>query len=331
MERSAHRVVAVAFDGMAPFELGIVVEVFGLPRPELDVASWYELTVCSPDPSPLRAVGGIALSADAGVEALEGADTVVVPAWPRIGEPVPPALLAALRQAHARGARVVSICSGAFVLAAAGLLDGRRAATHWRYAAALRRDHPAVEVDETVLYVDDGDVLTSAGSAAGIDLCLHLVRSDHGTAIANQVARRLVVAPHREGGQAQFIDRPVPDAEDDRLQAAMAWALEHLGEPITVARLAARAFMSPRTFTRQFRRAAGQSPMAWLVEQRVRASMSLLETTDQPVEWVGAASGFATAASYRRRFRRVTGVSPSQYRRSFAAGEPRLHAVPPAA
>ena len=312
-----HRVVAVAFDGMAPFELGIVVEVFGLARPELGVP-WYELTVCSPDPSPLRATGGIALVAEHGVEAIEHADTVIVPAWPRQGEPVPRELVDALATAHARGARMVSICSGAFVLAAAGLLDGRRAATHWRYADALRDQHPAIDVDEGVLYVDDGDVLTSAGSAAGIDLCVHIVRSDHGSAIANQVARRLVVAPHREGGQAQFIDRPVADADDDRLQAAMTWALEHLDEPITVARLAARAFMSVRTFTRQFRRATGQSPMAWLIEQRVRASMTLLETTDQPVEWVGDRSGFAAPASYRRHFRRLVGVTPSQYRRSFA-------------
>ena len=317
MAYQPHRVVVVAFDGMAPFELGIVVEVFGLARPELGVP-WYELTVCSPDPSPLRAVGGIALVADHGTEALAVADTVIVPAWPRPGEPVQDDLLAALRGAHARGARVVSICSGAFVLAAAGLLDGRRAATHWRYADALRREHPAVEVDDAVLYVDDGDVLTSAGSAAGIDLCLHIVRGDHGSAIANQVARRLVVSPHRDGGQAQFIDRPVPDADDDRLQAAMAWALEHLGEPVTVSDLAGRAFMSARTFTRQFRRATGSSPMAWLIEQRVRASMTLLETTDQPVEWVGAAAGFAAPASFRRHFRRVAGVSPSRYRRSFA-------------
>ena len=313
-----HRVAAVAFDGMAPFELGIVVEVFGLPRPELDVP-WYALTVCSPDPSPLRTLGGMSMTAEHGVEAVAGADTVIVPAWPRVGEPVPPLLLEALRAAHARGARVVSICSGAFVLAAAGLLDGRRAATHWRYAAALRERHPDVLVDEDVLYVDDGDVLTSAGSAAGIDLCLHIVRSDHGSAIANHVARRLVVAPHRDGGQAQFIDRPVPDADDDRVGAAMAWALEHLHERITLEQLAARAFMSTRTFTRQFRRTAGTTPMAWLLEQRVRASMTLLETTEQPVEWVGAQSGFPAPASYRRHFRRLVGVSPSQYRRTFAA------------
>jgi AraC family transcriptional activator FtrA len=306
---------------MAPFELGVVVEVFGLDRPELGVP-WYELAVCSPAPGPLRTVGGFGIVPGHGLEALTGADTIVVPAWPRVGEDVPEDVVTALRAAHERGARLVSICSGAFVLAAAGVLDGRRAATHWRYAAALRERHPAVDVDEHVLYVDDGDVLTSAGSAAGIDLCLHLVRTDHGSAVANEVARRLVVAPHREGGQAQFIDRPVAPADDDRLAAAMEWALHNLDRPITVGDLAQRSFMSVRTFTRRFGAAAGASPMAWLIEQRVKASMALLETSDQPVEWVGAATGFATPASFRRHFRRVAGVSPSQYRRAFAVTRP---------
>jgi len=242
-----------------------------------------------------------------------------VPAWPRIGEPVPSAVVDALRAAHADGARLVSICSGAFVLAATGLLDGRRAATHWRYAETLQRLHPAVRVDPDILYTDDGDVLTSAGSAAGIDLALHIVRADHGSAIANQVARRLVVAPHREGGQAQFIERPLPAPDDDRLAAVIEWALGRLEERLTVEELARRAFMSPRTFTRQFRRATGRSPIAWLIEQRVKASLPLLETTEQPVEWIAARSGFATAASYRRHFARQVGVSPSRYRRSFAA------------
>jgi AraC family transcriptional activator FtrA len=314
----SHRVAALVFDGVAAFELGVVVEVFGLERPELDVPVWYELVVCSPDPPPLRAVGGFAVVPAAGLEAVARADTVIVPSWPQARGEVPRDVVDALTAAHRRGARLVSICSGAFVLAATGLLDGRRAATHWRYADALRRRHPAVEVDEHVLYVDGGDVLTSAGSAAGIDLCLHLVRRDHGTAIANQVARRLVVAPHREGGQVQFIERPVAGAEDDRLGAAMEWALVNLREPIAVADLAARAYMSVRTFTRRFRAAVGQSPMAWLIEQRVQASMALLESSEQPVEWVGTASGFATPASFRRHFRRVAGVSPSQYRRTFA-------------
>ena len=318
MPAPPHRVAALVFDGVAAFELGVVVELFGLERPELGVP-WYELAVCSDEPGPLRAVGGFAVLPGRGLDAVAEADTVIVPSWPRVGEAAPEAVVAALRAAHLRGARLVSICSGAFVLAATGLLDGRRAATHWRYADALRRLHPEVEVDEHVLYVDDGDVLTSAGSAAGIDLCLHLVRSDHGTAVANQVARRLVVAPHREGGQAQFIDRPVAPAEEgDGLGSAMEWALAHLAEPIAVADLAAHAFMSVRTFSRRFRAAVGTSPMAWLVEQRVRAAMALLESSDQPVEWVGAATGFATPASFRRHFRRVAGVSPSGYRRAFA-------------
>ncbi len=309
--------VAVAFDGLAPFELSIVVEVFGLRRPELDVP-WYELTVCAGDPPPLRALGGLTIDVEHGVEAIAGAGTVIVPAWPRIGEPVPAPVVEALRAAHERGARLVSICSGAFVLAATGLLDGRRAATHWRYAEALRRLHPAVRVDPDILYTDDGDVLTSAGSAAGIDLALHIVRTDHGSAVANQVARRLVVAPHREGGRAQVVERPLPEPGDDRVAAVIEWALGRLDQRLAVEDLARRAFMSPRTFTRQFRRATGQSPMAWLIEQRVKASLPLLETTDEPVEWVAARSGFATAASYRRHFARQVGVSPSRYRRSFA-------------
>ncbi|HEX8204990.1 MAG TPA: transcriptional regulator FtrA [Solirubrobacteraceae bacterium] len=313
-----HRVAALVFDGVAAFELGVVAEIFGLERPELDVPDWYELVVCSPDPPPLRAVGGFSVTPGAGLEAIERADTIVVPAWPRSRHQVPAPVVDALVAAHARGARLVSICSGAFVLAATGLLDGRRAATHWRYADALRDLHPAVEVDEHVLYVEDDRILTSAGSAAGIDLCLHIVRRDHGTDVANQVARRLVVPPHREGGQAQFIERPVAHADDDRLGLAMDWALAHLDSSITVADLAAHAYMSVRTFTRRFRAAAGQSPMAWLIEQRVKASMALLEASEQPVEWVGAATGFATPASFRRHFRRVAGVSPSQYRRAFA-------------
>jgi AraC family transcriptional activator FtrA len=315
-----HSVVAVAFDGMAPFELGVVVEVFGLPRPELDVP-WYRFATCSPDEPPLRAVGGLSLTPDAGVEAIATADTVVVPAWPRLGEPVPPLLIDALQRARLRGTRLVSICSGAFVLAAAGLLDGRRAATHWRYAEKLRALHPAVAVDEHVLYVDDGQILTSAGSAAGIDLCLHIVRCDHGSAVANQVARRLVVAPHREGDQAQFIERPVPPPDDDRIRGTMEWALANLDERITLTDLAARSYMSVRTFTRQFRQAVGQTPIAWLLDQRVKASMTLLETTDHPVDWIAHMSGFSDAASFRRHFRRVAGVSPSRYRRNFAAGQ----------
>jgi AraC family transcriptional activator FtrA len=314
----AHRVAVLVFDGLAPFELGSAVEVFGLDRPELDTAWWYELTVCAHDPSPLRSLGGMRLVVDAGLEAVRAADTVIVPAWPRVGEPIAPEVVDALREAHARGARLVAICSGAFVLAATGLLDGLRAATHWRYADALREAHPEIEVDETVLYVDHDRLLTSAGSAAGLDLCLHVIRRDHGSTVANAVARRLVLAPHREGGQAQFIERPVAAPDDDRLRQAMEWALRHLDRPISVGDLAARAFMSPRTFGRHFAEAVGQPPLAWVTQQRVQATLPLLEQTDLSVEQVAAHAGFANAATLRKHFVRAVGVTPTQYRRGFA-------------
>jgi AraC family transcriptional regulator, transcriptional activator FtrA len=314
----AHRVAALVFDGLAPFELGVVVEVFGLTRPELEVDEWYELVVCAPRPGRLQAVGGIGLVAEHGLEALDDADTVIVPAWPHVGEPVPGEALDALRAAHARGARLVSICSGAFVLAATGLLDGEEVATHWRYADALRRLHPAVHVNERVLYVGNDRLWTSAGSAAGIDLCLNLVRSDHGSAIANQVARRLVVAAHRDGGQAQFIERPVAAVGDDRLDQAVTWAMGHLGEGITVAQMAAHAFMSPRNFSRRFRVATGMSPREWLLQRRIHAALPLLEDGALPVESVGQAVGFDPAA-FRRHFRKALGISPAEYRRTFRA------------
>jgi AraC family transcriptional activator FtrA len=313
-----HRVAALVFDGLAPFELGVVVEVFGLSRPELDVEDWYELVVCAPQPGRLEAVGGIGLVAEHGLEALEKADTIIVPAWPHIGQPVPIETLDALRRAHARGARLVSICSGAFVLAATGLLDGEEVATHWRYAEALRSLHPRVVVNERVLYVGNGRLWTSAGSAAGIDLCLHVVRSDHGSAIANQVARRLVVAAHRDGGQAQFIEQPVAAVGDDRLDQAMQWAMGHLGDRISVAQMAAHAFMSPRNFSRRFRVATGTSPREWLLDRRIQATLPLLEDGALPVESVGQAVGFGPPA-FRRQFRRALGISPAEYRRAFRA------------
>ena len=313
-----HRVAALVFDGLAPFELGVVVEVFGLNRPELDVEDWYELVVCAPQRGRLEAVGGIGLVAEHGLEALDNADTIIVPAWPHIGQPVPTETLDGLRRAHARGARLVSICSGAFVLAATGLLDGEEVATHWRYAEALRRLHTRVVVNERVLYVGNDRLWTSAGSAAGIDLCLHVVRSDHGSAIANQVARRLVVAAHRDGGQAQFIEQPVAAVGDDRLDQAMQWAMGHLGDGITVAQMAAHAFMSPRNFSRRFREATGTSPREWLLDRRIQATLPLLEDGALPVESVGQAVGFGPPA-FRRQFRRALGISPAEYRRAFRA------------
>jgi AraC family transcriptional regulator, transcriptional activator FtrA len=313
-----HRVVALAPPGIAPFELGIVVEIFGLERPELDVPWWYELTVAAERPGPLPATaGGFGFFVEHGLEALETADTIVVPGWH--GEPSA-AVITAVRAANERGARLVSICSGAFLIAATGLLDGEEAATHWRYATALAERHPEITVNADVLYVDAGSVLTSAGSAAGIDLCLHIVRRDHGSRVANAVARRLVIPPHRDGGQAQLIEAPMPaHPDDDPIASVMAWALERLHEPLDLDALAGRAYMSVRTFTRRFRKATGTTPGRWLLEQRVRASLALLETTDASIEAVAATVGFASAATYRHHFAAIMQTSPSAYRRAFSA------------
>src|SRR3954470_8311836 len=311
----SHRVVALVPDGIAPFELGIVVEVFGLPRPELDVPWWYELVVCAERPGLVRATaGGFGFHVEHGLEALASADTIVVPGW--TGEPSE-AVVRALRDARAR---VVSICSGVFLLAAAGLLAGREAATHWRYAAALAARHPEIAVNADVLYVDGGEVLTSAGSAAGIDLCLHVVRRDHGSAVANAVARRLVIPPHRDGGQAQLIELPMPaHPADDPIAGVMAWALERLEDPLDLQPPAGRAYRSVRTFTRRFRKATGTTPGRWLLEQRVRASLALLETTDASIESVASAVGFASAATFRHHFASIMRTSPTAYRRAFYA------------
>ena len=313
-----HRVVALTAPGIAPFELGCVVEVFGLHRPELDVPWWYELRVAAEAPGPAPATaGGFAFFVEHGLEALEDADTIIVPGW--YGEPSP-RVVEALRAAHVRGARLVSICSGVFLIAATGLLDGREAATHWRYGAQLAELHPRVAVNADVLYVDNGSVLTSAGSAAGIDLCLHIVRRDHGSAIANAVARRLVIPPHRDGGQAQLIELPMPaHPDDDPIAGVMAWALERLDDPLDLDTLAGRAYMSVRTFTRRFRKATGTTPGRWLLEQRVRASLALLETTDSSVETVAGTVGFASAATFRHHFASIMHTSPTAYRRAFYA------------
>ncbi|WP_425547640.1 helix-turn-helix domain-containing protein [Actinokineospora diospyrosa] len=309
-----HTVSVLAYDGMSPFELGIVTEVFGLHRPELDI-DWYRLLICAD--GPVRVVGGAMMHAENDLAALAAADTVIIPGVADVRAPVPAPVVAALRSAHTRGARLVSICSGAFALAAAGLLEGRRAATHWRYAPLLAERHPGVEVDADVLYVDDGDILTSAGSAAGIDLCVHLVRTDHGATVANAVARRLVVAPHREGGQAQFIEAPVQAVSADAVADSMTWALANLAEPITVESLARRSHLSPRTYLRRFKQTTGTSPIRWLITQRVQASLALLETGTHPIPAIAAAVGFESPVTYRHHFTRAMRTSPSAYRRAF--------------
>ena len=312
-----HTVSVLAFDGMAPFELGAVVEVFGLPRPELEVR-WYDLRVCSLEREPMRAVGGFTMTTQNGLDVFAEADTVIVVAVPDVRGEVPPELVAALRAAHERGARVVSICSGAFALAAAGLLDGREAATHWQYAELLQRRHPKIRVNPGVLYVDGDDILTGAGSAAGLDLCLHLVRKDHGARIANSVARRLVMPPHRDGGQAQFVEAIVSEpTADDCVARAMAWALDRLAEPITVADMARQAHLAPRTFIRHFNRQTGSSPIRWVITQRIMASLAPLEHSAMSIEEIGTAVGFDSPVTFRHHFTRAMKTSPSAYRHIF--------------
>jgi AraC family transcriptional regulator, transcriptional activator FtrA len=312
-------VSVLAYSGMSLFEIGIVTEVFGLPRPELDVP-WYQLLICADGSGGTPTIGGAAVHTPYRLDALAQADTVIVPGVADVHAPPSPDVTAALRLAHGRGARIVSICSGAFALAGAGLLDGRRATTHWRYADELAIRYPAIDVDPSVLYIDDGDVLTSAGSAAGLDLCLHIVRRDFGPAIANAVARRLVIQPHRDGGQAQFIEAPIAaEPGDDRIAASMAWALGRLAEPMTVERLAAQAHMSTRTYLRHFARTSGTTPIRWLINQRVQASLELLATTRMTIDAIAAAVGFETPVTFRHHFGQSMRTSPSAYRSAFRA------------
>jgi transcriptional regulator GlxA family with amidase domain len=278
----------------------------------------YRLLVCAAEPGLLRTEAGFSIRAQYTLRELDQADTIVVPAWRDIHERPPERLLAALRRAHRRGARIASLCSGAFVLAAAGLLDGKRATTHWMYADMLARNFSAIRVDPAVLYVDEGSVLTSAGTAAGIDLCLHMVRLDHGAEVANIYARRMVVPPHRDGGQAQYVEAPMPrSAEDQTFGATLDWAMSHLDQRITVARLASHAHSSPRTFARRFLASTGTTPLRWLLGQRVIAARRLLETSELPVDQVAELCGFGSAASMRLHFSRLVGNNPTAYRRTF--------------
>jgi AraC family transcriptional regulator, transcriptional activator FtrA len=312
----ANRSVAVLVaDGVALFEFGIVMEVFALLRPELGVP-WYDPAVVSFDRSPLRATGGVQVMATHSVRRLASAGTIVIPGWCNYHAPIAPAVVSAVRAAHDRGARLVSICSGVFVLAAAGLLDGRRATTHWRHAETLARRYPRVHVDPTVLYVKEDSVYTSAGSAAGIDLCLQIVREDYGSDIANQVARRMVVPPHRDGGQAQYVPTAVPPA-DGSLAPIMEWASGRIDQPLDAAALARRGRMSMRTLARRFEAQAGTTPHQWLTHQRVLAAQRLLETSAASIERVAELSGFATPETLRHHFRRRVGTSPVAYRRRF--------------
>lgn len=300
-------------DGMLHFELSVAYEIFGT-APDAVAAPWYELSVCGT--APVR-VGRFLLEPDHGLDRLRHADTVIVPGWADVDVDPPADLVDAVRAAHEAGARVASLCTGAFVLAAAGLLDGRRATTHWAHTEILSARHPRVTVDPDVLYVDNGSVLTSAGKAAALDLCLHLVRLDHGSAIANTVARRLVVPPHRDGGQAQFVTTPLPARTDHPLAALFPWVLERLDHPLTVEDLARQARLSSRHLGRHFRSVAGTTPLRWLLTQRIRRAQELLETTDDTVDAIATATGMGTATTLRRHFNRTVGVPPDTYRRTF--------------
>ncbi|SFM43776.1 transcriptional regulator, AraC family with amidase-like domain [Methylobacterium pseudosasicola] len=307
--------MVLAYDGLCTFEFGCAVEVFGLPRPELG-PDWYRFAVAGIEPGPLRAVGGVRVEVDGGLDLLTEAGTVIVPGWRGVDAPVPGSLCEALRAAYAAGARIVSLCSGAFVLAAAGLLDGHDATTHWRYAEALVARYPTITFVPDVLYVDRGRLLTAAGSAAGLDLCLHLVRRDHGPAIANAVARRLVLPAHRQGGQVQYVEAPVPRerALGSRLAALLDRVRAAPDEPWSLARLAAEAALSPRALHRHFRATTGQSPGDWIVATRLDRARDLLDTSRMPIAEIAAACGFGTAASLRHHFRTRLGVSPAAYR-----------------
>jgi AraC family transcriptional activator FtrA len=305
--------IATAGPNLLHFELGAAYEIFGSP-PSDYVGDWYDVAICGPGPVK---VGPFVVEPEHGLDYLVGADTVIVPACDDVDLPQPPELIHAVRAAHEAGARVASLCTGAFVLGAAGLLDGRRATTHWAHTADLSARYPLAEVDPDVLYTDNGSVLTAAGKAAAVDLCLHLIHLDHGATIANAVARRLVMAPHRPGGQAQFVATPMRVAGNHTLAGVLAWALERLDQPLTVNDLARRASTSPRHLGRQFRAVTGQTPLQWLLTQRVRRAQELLEATDESIQSIAVSTGMGTSTTLRRQFKRVVGVPPDTYRRTF--------------
>jgi AraC family transcriptional activator FtrA len=323
MARKRHTVAALVPSHISPFELAVACEVFGFDRSYL-ASPWYRFLVCAVEGGPVTTDMGFTIETPYRLEHARRADTIIVPAGVGVDSDPPEAMLEALRAAHRRGARILSLCTGAFALAAAGLLDGRRATTHWAYADQLAERYPDVKVDPRVLYVEDGNIMTSAGTAAGIDLCLHVVRLDFGAEVANAVARRMVVPPHRDGGQAQFVDQPVPVSDGDGMLAeVLTWMEEHLDEQLSVEELARRAAMSPRHFARRFRAVTGTTPHQWLLTQRVLYAQRLLERTDEPVELIARRVGFGTAQNLRQHFQRIVGTSPVAYRRTFPSS--RVH------
>lgn len=310
-------VVVLAYDGLCTFEFGVAVEIFGLPRPEFE-GNWYRFAVAAVDEGELRATGGIRIVSDGGVDLLEQADTIVVPGWRGVQAPVPEQLCDALRSAHQRGCRLMSICSGVFVLAATGLLNGRQATTHWRYTDELAQRFPAINVVEDVLYVGDERLLTSAGSAAGIDLCLNVVRQDFGLERANDVARRLVIQPHRDGNQTQHVTRPVARSrESQRLGQLFDWLHQHLDQPHTLDSLAQRVGMSSRTLLRRFQESTGVTPARWLLNERLKRAQQALSNSHLSIDHIAQQTGFGSANALRHHFRQQTGMSPLAWRKKF--------------
>jgi AraC family transcriptional regulator, transcriptional activator FtrA len=308
-------VCLLAYDGLCTFEFGIGVEVFGLPRPEFK--DWYQFCVVASERGALRATGGITIKADKDISVLKKADLILIPGWKSPDAPVDKKLLKAIRSAHARGSTIASICSGVFVLAEAGLLDGKRATTHWRYAEQLKARYPKINVDPEVIFVDEGQVMTSAGSAAGLDLCLHIVRRDFGAERANAVARRLVLPAHRDGGQLQFVPRPVPKLRGGRISPMLDIVRQHLSEEWPVQKMAQVAGLSERTLARKMIESTGKSPLVWLKNERVASASGLLETTTAVLDDIAMACGFGSMETFRRCFRELTGTTPSAYKRSF--------------
>jgi AraC family transcriptional activator FtrA len=312
-----HRVVALVRPPQSTFELACAAQVFGIERPELPTR--YAFGVCAEHPGPVATRAGYDMLVTDGLDALDRADTVVVPGWLPTEEPPSPAVVRALRRAHSRGTRMVSICSGAFALAYAGLLDGRQATTHWALADKLATRFPHIRVDPNVLYVDHGDVATSAGAGAGIDLCMHLARSDQGARYAAHIARTMVMPPHREGGQLQYSAPPHPEQIDGTLAPLLEWITERLGEPVTVESLAAHAGVSARTLTRRFADQLGTSPGQWLLAQRITTARDLLESSDLPLDAIARRVGLSSVTNLRRRFLNALGTTPGAYRRAFRA------------
>jgi AraC family transcriptional activator FtrA len=311
-----HLVVALAYDGLCTFEFGCTVELFALNRPELNV-TWYDFKVCSTERGVMQAAGGIEVRVPNSIALLDKADTIVIPGWRDADEPPPPALIKKIRAAFERGARFCTICSGVFVLAAAGILDGKTVTTHWRYAEKLHKRYPLIAVEPNALYVDEGQILTSAGSAAGLDMLIHLVRRDYGARVANMVAQRLVIPPHRDGGQAQYLPRPIPSDERNRLSKLIDWARSHLAIGHTLHSLARRSSMSPRTLQRQFKETVGLPPYEWLVRERIAMAKDLLQASEQSLPRIAELVGFKSQETFRHHFRRVTGTNPTAYRNQF--------------